>query len=310
MGRTSSAADRGRARARPRRAGRGGGRSTARRRSRARSAVGERAGWGCSRRARRARPRNAAQAAGSSAGRPRRRRTSPCTRRFQSISSRRGWAIRQTGAGDRPLGGRRHQGGVLRQHPARVARRRAATSRRGARRSRRRAGRGAARGRRRRARSCRPRARRRAGRRGTASGAMWPTIRPWVAPEKRPSVIRATSSPIPSPTIAAVTCSISRIPGPARGALVADHDHVAGPDQPRLDRGEGLLLATRTRAPGPTCRRRSWPASFTTEPSGARLPRRIARPPVGDSGRLDRQDDLLARASRARRRRSRPACGR
>ncbi len=50
-----------------------------------------------------------------------------------------------------------------------------------------------------------------------ASGAMWPTIRPCVAPEKRPSVIRATSSPSPSPTSAAVTCSISRIPGPPAG---------------------------------------------------------------------------------------------
>src|SRR5436305_15153 len=32
---------------------------------------------------------------------------------------------------------------------------------------------------------------------------------------------------------------------------------------------------------GPEWRRRSWPASLTTQPSGARLPRRIARPPVG-----------------------------
>ncbi len=39
----------------------------------------------------------------------------------------------------------------------------------------------------------------------TASGATWPTINPRVAPEKRPSVISATSSPSPSPTIAAVT---------------------------------------------------------------------------------------------------------
>ena len=50
-----------------------------------------------------------------------------------------------------------------------------------------------------------------------ASGVTWPAIRPWVAPEKRPSVISATSSPSPSPTIAAVTCSISRMPGPPAG---------------------------------------------------------------------------------------------
>ncbi len=50
-----------------------------------------------------------------------------------------------------------------------------------------------------------------------ASGATCPTINPWVAPEKRPSVISATSSPSPSPTSDAVTCSISRIPGPPAG---------------------------------------------------------------------------------------------
>src|SRR3954465_11817066 len=34
----------------------------------------------------------------------------------------------------------------------------------------------------------------------------------------------------------------------------------------------------------PLWKRRSCPASFTTHPSGARFPRRIARPPVGFSG--------------------------
>ena len=50
-----------------------------------------------------------------------------------------------------------------------------------------------------------------------ASGAMWPIMRPRVAPEKRPSVSRATDSPSPCPTSAAVTPSISRMPGPPRG---------------------------------------------------------------------------------------------
>src|SRR2546422_10600834 len=50
-----------------------------------------------------------------------------------------------------------------------------------------------------------------------ASGATWPIMKPCVAPEKRPSVTIATDSPSPSPTMAAVTCSISRIPGPPRG---------------------------------------------------------------------------------------------
>ena len=51
----------------------------------------------------------------------------------------------------------------------------------------------------------------------TASGATWPAMKPCVAPEKRPSVISATCSPSPSPWIAAVTASISRMPGPPAG---------------------------------------------------------------------------------------------
>ena len=50
-----------------------------------------------------------------------------------------------------------------------------------------------------------------------ASGVTCPAISPWVAPEKRPSVTSATWSPRPSPTMAAVTCSISRMPGPPAG---------------------------------------------------------------------------------------------
>ena len=41
--------------------------------------------------------------------------------------------------------------------------------------------------------------------------------KPRVAPEKRPSVSSATDSPSPAPTIAAVTPSISRMPGPPFG---------------------------------------------------------------------------------------------
>ena len=50
-----------------------------------------------------------------------------------------------------------------------------------------------------------------------ASGATWPTTRPYVPPEKRPSVIRPTWSPSPAPMIADVGESISRIPGPPFG---------------------------------------------------------------------------------------------
>ena len=40
---------------------------------------------------------------------------------------------------------------------------------------------------------------------------------------------------------------------------------------------------------------KSCPATLTTQPSGARLPRRMTRPPVGFSGVRDRPNDLLAR---------------
>ena len=60
-----------------------------------------------------------------------------------------------------------------------------------------------------------------------ASGATWPAMKPWVAPEKRPSVSSATCSPRPSPTIAAVTREHLAHAGAAGRALVADHDDVA-----------------------------------------------------------------------------------
>ena len=46
-----------------------------------------------------------------------------------------------------------------------------------------------------------------------ASGAMCPTLMPFVAPLNRPSVISATSLPSPAPATAAVTASISGMPG-------------------------------------------------------------------------------------------------
>ena len=49
---------------------------------------------------------------------------------------------------------------------------------------------------------------------GLVVGGFEPEAKPWVAPEKRPSVISATSSPSPAPLMAPVTASISRIPGP------------------------------------------------------------------------------------------------
>ena len=50
-----------------------------------------------------------------------------------------------------------------------------------------------------------------------ASGETWPMQGPFVPPENLPSVIRATDSAKPIPTIAEVDASISRIPGPPLG---------------------------------------------------------------------------------------------
>ena len=61
-----------------------------------------------------------------------------------------------------------------------------------------------------------------------ASGAMCPTQSPVVPPEKRPSVISSTSLPSPAPLIAPVIGEHLAHAGPALGALVADHDDVAG----------------------------------------------------------------------------------
>ena len=125
-----------------------------------------------------------------------------------------------------------------------------------------------------------------------ASGATWPAMKPCVAPEKRPSVISAT-------LVAEALADERGGDGqhlaharPTRGALVADHDDVAGGDRPAMTAAIAASSPSKTRA-GPTWRRRSCPASLTTQPSGARLPRRIARPPVGLSGSASGRIDLL-----------------
>jgi hypothetical protein len=94
--------------------------------------------------------------------------------------------------------------------------------------------------------------------------------KPRVAPEKRPSVISATLSPMPCPYSAAVVDSISRMPGPPLGPFVADDEHVAflvGASR----RLEALFLAVEhARRAGE--RSFCMPATFTMAPSGARLP--------------------------------------
>src|ERR1022692_4803787 len=93
-----------------------------------------------------------------------------------------------------------------------------------------------------------------------ASGTTWATMKPCVAPLKRPSVTSATVSESPSPTMAPVTPNISRIPGAfaddgsgdaqhlahtrtAPRAFVADDHHVAGLDPPAGDGAHGVLFA-------------------------------------------------------------------
>ena len=58
-----------------------------------------------------------------------------------------------------------------------------------------------------------------------ASGATCPTIRPWVAPLKRPSVTNATENAQPAADQRPGHIQHSRMPGPAGRALGAHHHH-------------------------------------------------------------------------------------
>ena len=75
--------------------------------------------------------------------------------------------------------------------------------------------------------------------------------------------------------------------GTAFRSFVANHDDIAGLDSVFFDRSEGGFFAIED-ASG--CRgkfRMLWPATFMTQPSGARLPLRMTRPPVGLRGFFD-----------------------
>ena len=60
-----------------------------------------------------------------------------------------------------------------------------------------------------------------------ASGVTWPTTKPWLPPENRPSVIERDLSPRPRPMIAAVGRQHLAHARPALRPFVADHDDVA-----------------------------------------------------------------------------------
>ena len=139
-------------------------------------------------------------------------------------------------AADGAVGGGLHDLGVLAEDAAGVLRRVAASSRPGGRRApRRRRRRRAARWPRRGG-SGRRRAGTRSVRASTASGAMCPTHRPVVPPEKRPSVTSRTSLPRPGALDGAGDREHLAHPRAALGALVADDDDVAGWIPPSLER--------------------------------------------------------------------------
>ena len=84
----------------------------------------------------------------------------------------------------------------------------------------------------------------------------------------------------PRPRARRSRASISRMPGPPAGPSLRITTTSPGLDPARVTAAKRPPRA-RTRAPGRVCSMRSWPASFTTQPSGARLPRRMAKPPFG-----------------------------
>jgi len=80
-----------------------------------------------------------------------------------------------------------------------------------------------------------------------------------------------------------VTPNISRMPGPPARALVADHHYVARVDEAIADRRKGVLLAIED-ARRPAVVRALVARHLQHAALGARLPRRITRPPVGRMG--------------------------
>ena len=114
-----------------------------------------------------------------------------------------------------------------------------------------------------------------------ASGDTCPIDAPRLAPEKRPSVISATDEPSPIPAIADVGLSISLMPGPPLGPSYLITTTSPGTIFPPFIAAIASSSQSNTLA-GPSCTSISSTTAerLTTEPSGARLPERTARPPV------------------------------
>mmetsp|Transcript_37762 Transcript_37762/g.88853 ORF Transcript_37762/g.88853 Transcript_37762/m.88853 type:complete len:335 (+) Transcript_37762:311-1315(+) len=117
-----------------------------------------------------------------------------------------------------------------------------------------------------------------------ASGATCPTQKPWLPPEKRPSVMSATSWPSPAPMTIEVGESISFMPGPPLGP-----SYRITMTLPRSDSWSLTTCAIRSSSAskhmaGPWKRVPSLPVILPTAPSGARVPSRMAMCPVALTG--------------------------
>mmetsp|Transcript_30772 Transcript_30772/g.99199 ORF Transcript_30772/g.99199 Transcript_30772/m.99199 type:complete len:228 (-) Transcript_30772:922-1605(-) len=117
----------------------------------------------------------------------------------------------------------------------------------------------------------------------TASGATWPMQKPWVPPEKRPSVTRATFSERPAPTMAEVGVSISGMPGPPFGPWYRTTTTAPGGTSCRSMARRTSSSESKTCA-GPSKLRPSLPVILPTAPSGARDPLSTARCPSALTG--------------------------
>ena len=113
----------------------------------------------------------------------------------------------------------------------------------------------------------------------TASGATWPTQKPWVPPENRPSV---TSAAVAATARALHRAGDGEHLAHARAALrslVADHDDVAGLDASRPGSRPSRRPRRRTRGRCPRTGRSRFRRPSRPHPSARASPRSTAMPP-------------------------------